>query len=497
MKKKTSKSTIYPLSVTLKGKKYSKVFLSLRKRLTFLPVKNFIQKKPYLSFITVLILLALLVISGSYIFPPKPIEEKRGDNIKEVEVFNIGEAPRIEVQGFVEKSGIVKLVAQTPGIVSSVNVYEGQQVNKGQVLINLSSNYLGGNALSVSRQIAQAQFNLSKETFESQKEIIKRQREVAEKTDANSDELRDIQTKSIGDTRSLLDLNESLLSTLNQNLTQYEATNSAGVNSQLIFQTNIQKAQFQSVIGQLKTQIRNLEYQSASDKPPAQLADLGREITLRQLELQEKSLEVNKRITELSYTLALINESSMFPAAPFNGVVQKVHVRFGQSVSPGTVLLTLSATEDDVTIDARVPKNIADNISRFEKSRILVNGELLEAEPFYISTEATSGQLYSVIYVLDDSYKNLFTDGSFVNIEIPIGVSDTNPIIPFIPIDSVFQTQEESYVFVVEEDKAKVKKVNLGEVKGGFVSILEGLSGDERIILNRNTVEGDTIKVRN
>lgn len=450
---------------------------------------GFISRRPFISFLTALGILLLLIVLGSTVFKAKPVEQPKQAEVKSVQTFKIGTSPKVSTQAQVEKSGVIKVVAQMPGIVSSINVIEGDVASKGQVLINLSSNYQGGNALSLSRQIAQTQNNLSNQTYDTQKDLIQKQRDVAERTDANTDQLRDISNRSLDESRSLLDLNESLLSTLNQASSQ--ATTSAEV-----FQLNSQRSQFQSVINQLRQGIRNSEYQSASDKPPAQLSDLQREIALKNLEIQEKSLEANKQISNLQYQAALITEAQMYPAAPFAATVERVHVRVGESVTPGTVLVTLNQTTDEIVLNAQVPAATAKNLSKFEKSTVHIGEKTLDLAPYYVSSEATDGQMYSVLYVLGDEYKELFTDKSFVQIDIPVGAPDTNSVVPFIPLDAVFQTQDESVVYVVKEGKALSRKIQLGEVQGRFVAVNEGIDAQDEVILSRTVVEGDQVEIK-
>jgi len=467
------------------------------KSLDYQKPAQFIKRRPFVSFFIVLLLLAVLIILGSTVFKAKPLEKHQGEVIKAVQTFKIGTSPKISVQAQVEKTGVIKIVAQTPGIVSAINTYEGEIVSKGKSLLNLSSNYYGGNAASLSRQIAQSQYMLSKDTLDTQKEVIQKQRQVAERSDANTDEMRDIANRSLEESRSLLDLNESLLSSLNTNLSQYEATNSGGINTSLIFQTNSQKAQLQAAINQIRQGIRNTELQAASDRPPAELSNLQREITLKNLEIQEKSLEVNHQVAKLQLQLSQVNEANMFPTTPFKGVVERVHVRLGESVSPGMTLVTISGISGSIILDARVPSQTAKNISQLEESVVQIGSQTFSVMPAYVSGEATDGQLYSVIYHISDEYRDFFTDNGFVTVSIPVGSPDTNSIVPFIPLDAIFQTQEESTVYLVKEGKAEPRKIELGQVQGSYVAVLEGIGQDDQIILSRNVVEGDKVKISN
>lgn len=471
-------------------------FGKLKKKANFLNFKEFLRKWPFAGFFLALALLLAVILIGSYFFKPQVLDEKQATDIREVEVFKIGAAPKLSFQAQVEKTGVIKIVSQNSGIVSWIGVAEGDVVQKGKTILSLASNYSGANAFSVSRQIAQTQYDLTNQNYDAQKEIIKKQKNTAEKTQQNSDQLRDISNRSIDESRSLLDLNEGLVSKLDSDLSQYEATNSGDVNRNLIFQTQQLKSQYQGIVNGLRTSLRSLEFSSGSDKPPAELANLQREITLKQLDVQEKSLDVSLELSKLQLQLAQITEASMYPQAPFGGTIERIHVRIGQSVNPGTLLVTLSGTSDRINVVAKVPQNVAQTISLLEESEIMVGDKVIKSLPSYVSHEATDGNLYDVIFQLDDSYRNLFTDGAFVKVNIPIGVAQTSSTDPFVPIDAVYQTQDEAYLYVVDGDKAKVKKVSLGQVQGRFVEVLEGLSQNDDVIVDRVVIEGDKIKIK-
>ncbi len=473
------------------------VFSRTRNRLSYQRSVSFIHRRPFVSFFAVLLLLFAVIFLGSTIFKTKPAEDIKTDQAKQVELYKLGEAPRISVQAKVEKSGVVKIVALMPGIVSSINVTEGDGVEKGKQLIGLSSNYQGGNALSLSRQIAQKQYNQSVQTYPIQKELLDKQREVARKTDANADELRDIAARSIDETRSSLDFNQGLLDSTDSQITSLEAISSPSQDQiSALAQARASKAQLLGAVNQLRSALRNTEYGASGDTPGSQLSDLGRDIALKQLDVQEKSLDAGKEIAKLQYKLASVAEAAMYPSAPFGGVIERVHVKLGQQVNPGTVLVTLGGNEKNVTLVADVPKETAFNVSLLEQSSVEIGNSFIGLTPAYVSQEATSGALYSIIYHVGDQFSEQFTEESFVKMSIPIGTAKSSGIAPIVPIDSVFQTQQEAYVYVVENGVAKSRKVTLGDVQGSYVGIQEGLGENDQVILSRTVVDGDKVAVQ-
>ncbi len=451
----------------------------------------FAQKKPFTSFFIALITLFIIIFLGSTIFSVKAPKIETRTEAKNVDVFNIGENAKITVQGKVKKGGVIKIVAQSPGIISSINALEGQELAKGKTIISLSSNYQGGNAASLQRQLAALTYQNTKETYDIQKGLIERQRDLANRQSENSDTLRDITSVSIDETRTLINLNSEILNTVKSNIQSLEQSN--GDPAQILSLQQIQ-AQLQAGNNQLQASLRANEYQTNEDDAAVDLGRISKDIALAQLDLQQKGLEMSLKTSGISLQLAKIQEANMYPSSPFAGTVQKIHVKVGDNVTPGMTLVTFSGSTGEVVVDAKVSKETADKVSVISKSKLFVNGKVIDATPSYISSEATDGQLYSVLFAIDENYKSYFTDNSFISVTLPISQNLESPY-PFIPVDSVFQTQDEAYVYVAENGKASSKKVELGSVTGGYVTVIKGLSKKDQVILSRNVIEGEIVKI--
>ncbi len=457
-----------------------------------------IDARPLVSFFVFLILLIALIVASNIARKPPEEKQKAKAEAKQVSVYQIGSAPKVMLQAQTEKSGVIQIVAQSSGIVQNIYHKEGESVKRGQWLVGLSTNYQGGNALSTQRAIAQKQLKNTEETLPVQKEIIAKQRELAEKSDTNADELRKITAQSVDETKNAIGLNDDILSILGRNLQNYEATNSAGQNEMLILSTKQLRSQYVGANNQLRSALRNSEYSSSDDKPPAQLSNITKDITIKQLELQEKSLELGKEISKLQVQLAYINESLMYPASPFEATVQRVHVRVGQAVTPGTPIATINCVHGgDLRAIVLAPKDVVDKVSQLEPSTLYLGTTTYLSHPAFVSREATHGDLYSIIYSIPQEYNAYLTDKSYVKVEVPVGYFDTGNVIPFIPLDSVYQTEDSSYIFVMNKNKVESRKVVLGEVYGRYVEVKSGIQNGDQVILDRTVVTGDLVTVAN
>ena len=190
----------------------------LPQRRVYKRTTQFLHRRPLTSFFIALAVLLGIIILGNTLDSLNKPKEETPEIVKVVEVYTINGTPSITVQAKVQKAGVIKIVAQTPGIVSAINFKEGEKIARGQSLLQLSSNYQGANAPALQAQLAQKQYENVKNTYDLQKDIISKQRDIADKTEANAEELRRIAADSANDTRSLIDLNTNIINTINENL---------------------------------------------------------------------------------------------------------------------------------------------------------------------------------------------------------------------------------------------------------------------------------------
>jgi multidrug efflux pump subunit AcrA (membrane-fusion protein) len=475
---------------------YLKAFRKFTSKFYGLITKQ-IDKKPLLSFFTLLGLLFFVILISSLLQKPKPTKNAV-ILVKKVEVYRVGKVPKITLQAQVEKSGVVTITSQTSGIVSNIYTTEGKTVKKGAWIISLSSNSQGGNSLSVSRQIAEKQNKNIEDSYQTQKDLISRQRDLSNETQNNSDKLRDITSQSIGDTQNLINLNSDIINTLNGNIATLQSTDSS-TSSSLVLSSKQILSQFQSANLQLNNQLRSAQYQQENDNPPKQLAEIQKDISSKQLDIQDKALDLNREVSKLQLQIARINEGLMYPSAPFTSTVEKIFVRVGQYINSGTPIAVLSQTtniDPKFTATAYVSKEIVDYISKLEPSIVTIGNKSLELSPSYISREATQNNLYSVIFDLPQEDYGDVVDKGYITVQIPIGYADTTSVASYLPIDSIYQSQNGSYIFLFENGKAVSREVVLGEVFGRFVRVTSGLKSGDTIILDRNIVAGDKVEAK-
>lgn len=479
--------------------KVKKLLAQILKKLksAYLWVKAKFEAHPIRSFVVVLGLLFLVILGSNFLSKPKG-EENAAAKPKEVVVYSIGEAPRVSLQGQVEKSGVVPIVAQTQGVVQTVNLGEGDEVGPGTAVVSLSSNYQGANASSLQRQIAKAQFDNIVATYQTQLDLINTQRSAATASAQNAENLKNITNDSIGATQSLIDLNSTIINSLNANISELQANNTNGVNDALILSTQQILAGVTAGQNQAQSALRSAQYQTDNNQAAAQLPEFQKDIALKQLDIQEKGLNLSRELSRLQLRLAEVSESLMFPSSPFRGVIQKIFVKEGQLVSPGMTIAVVSSNDKKTAkVTVFAPKNIADRVSKLEPSTLSIGTKKVSASPVFISTEAVSGSLFAITYIVPDGFIEGLTDKEYISVEVPVGYAQTVSATPYIPIDVVYQTPETAYVYLAKNGRVVAKNITLGQIFGSFVEVDSGLNAGDKIIVDRTVIAGDKVKVEN
>lgn len=379
---------------------FSWITLQSAKRYSF--IKKDIQKRPLTNFYLSLFVLILLITLSSFL-QTKPSTPQQKPEVKEVSLYYIGSAPKMTVQAQIEKTGVITVIALSGGVVQKIHYHEGDTVHQGNTLISLSTNYQGGNAPSIQRQLANTQYQSALDTFDLQKDLLQGQREIVTTSTENARKLRDISSESRDTTRSLIDLNNSMLSSINSSLQNLQ--NNPQADSAMIDSLQGQKAQFLAGLAQAQASLAAADYQADSDRPPAKLQNLQKDLTLKQLDLQEKMLGVNKEVSRLQLQLAQVTENLMFPASPLSGVVQRIFIHEGDVVTPGEKLAVVGndSSSNSITALAYVPGDIATKISRVEPSILMLSASTYEEYPYFISAEAVQGNSYALYYALPEN----------------------------------------------------------------------------------------------
>ncbi|MEO5829854.1 MAG: efflux RND transporter periplasmic adaptor subunit [Rhodanobacter sp.] len=170
--------------------------------------------------------------------------------------------------------------------------------------------------------------------------------------------------------------------------------------------------------------------------------------------------------------------------APRAGVVTTLDVREGQRVSAGQTLMTLNGLAT-VWVEAALPQ--------------AASGSVHSGTPVTVTVDALPGQelLGSVETLLPDIDSATRTQRARIVLANPDGrlspgmfvTMQLNPVagaaVPVVPDDALISTGQQARVIVADaQGRFHPVAVRIGRSSGGYTEILEGLHGDEKVVVS-------------
>jgi RND family efflux transporter MFP subunit len=178
----------------------------------------------------------------------------------------------------------------------------------------------------------------------------------------------------------------------------------------------------------------------------------------------------NNRIQQLQRVNTIV--------APFNGVITQTNVNLGDEVELGKTLFSLSET-NRVKVDFYVTSQ---DIQSFEV------GAKVSA---LIHDKKVSGRISKKAMQFDEKRKAFLVTATFEDKQITftgntvelIVETKSNQSVINVPSKAVKSLGKQHYVYVVEKDTAKLKKVRIGKQTEKFIQILKGLKAEDILIV--------------
>jgi membrane fusion protein, multidrug efflux system len=166
--------------------------------------------------------------------------------------------------------------------------------------------------------------------------------------------------------------------------------------------------------------------------------------------------------------------------APYAGVVTKRFVQVGETVSPGTPLMSgLSLQYLRVSVD--VPQSIVEQVRRIKKGAVYVEGRRIEATRVMVFPEAASpSSTFRARLELPENATDLYP-GMFVKVGFVIGEADRM----LVPARSLVERSEVTAVYIIDAGgRTSMRQVRVGDRFADRVEILSGVVAGERVALD-------------
>ena len=217
-----------------------------------------------------------------------------------------------------------------------------------------------------------------------------------------------------------------------------------------------------------------------------------------ELAASDSSLEAAKaglNQAELAYKQAMEALDNTVVEAPISGIVSTVNIDTGEIASSGQPALTI-VDMDTVYVQINVPENQINNLSEGQEVIVRIPSALDKEFKGKIDSISPAvdqrTQLYPVkIYISNEDH--IIKPGMLARIEVH---TDLTKDVIAVRSEAVIEKDGEKIVYVVEDDKAVEKKVEVGLDTGDYIQITSGLNEGERVIVKGQHYVEDKSQVK-
>lgn len=377
------------------------------------------------------------------------------------------------------QAGDVLFTMDTTSIENSVKVSEAS-VNTAQTAVNTAENNLKmANGASMQTQIESA-----KSAITSAENSLKNAQTSVDNAQVSLDTAKLNLDKAENDYNTYTQLYEAgglSEESMNNYKDAYEQAKNSYTQAQLsLDQANTQYEAAQDSLDQANTNYNILVNQTSEENI------IQAEDNLEQAKAQLESSKAQLESTKQSLDDAVVT-------APISGTVSQCNVTAGANLSQGTTPFVIIGT-NSVDVVVNVSEQLINSIKAGDAVRISIptaSDEDFSGTISSVSPDANTDGTYEVKVNIPNEDGSL-KSGMFAQVYFTKEKSD-NAIV--ISRDSVITKDGESYVFAVEDGKAKRYDVEIGIDNGDMVEITSGLSVGMTIVTEGQTylADGDAV----
>jgi RND family efflux transporter MFP subunit len=193
---------------------------------------------------------------------------------------------------------------------------------------------------------------------------------------------------------------------------------------------------------------------------------------------------------------AALNVARCTIEAPLTGIVNALPVENGQYLNVADPVATLLDVER-LKVEVGIPESDIAAVRRLDQFDITVDaldGRTFTGRRQYLSKTADAmARLYRLEIAVDNADGELLPD-MFVRVHI---VKRTIPDALTIPLFAVINRDEKHFAYIVNDEQAHIRPVELGILEGWRIQVLSGLDPGQRVIVvgQRSVSEGTPVNV--
>lgn len=213
-----------------------------------------------------------------------------------------------------------------------------------------------------------------------------------------------------------------------------------------------------------------------------------------QQELDQLQADVESKKADVQKAQSVLNNKKVL--APFNGVLGTFKVQVGDYVSAGASIVTIVNT-DQLRVDYSIPERRLPELKIGQLVKVTVSAypnKMFYGTVSYISPSINPDTRAVPVQAMINNSKHLLSPGMFVHVDQQVSVTKDALV---VPAEAVQADIKGYYVYLVRNGHVAQTSVTIGQRKGDFVQILNGLKlGDTVVTAGQlNLSDGSLIRV--
>jgi membrane fusion protein, multidrug efflux system len=224
------------------------------------------------------------------------------------------------------------------------------------------------------------------------------------------------------------------------------------------------------------------------------LTELQRERLSTRSQLDDAVAQVENY--QAAMDTAALNLERCAITAPMDGIINQRHIESGQYLNVADPVVEILQI-DRVKIIVGIPESDVEAVRRLDSFEVTIDaldGRKFTAKKYFLSKTADSqARVYPLELALDNRKHEILPD-MFARVEI---VKEEVVDSLSIPLYAIISRNDQHLVYVVEDNVAKAREVDLGIQQGWRIQAKSGLnSGDNVIVVGQRSVnDGTAVKV--
>ena len=200
------------------------------------------------------------------------------------------------------------------------------------------------------------------------------------------------------------------------------------------------------------------------------------EVTAKRTAYNQAKKAISKKKEKLSQLKELASYSRI--VAPFDGVVEKRHVRRSEKISVGQELYSIYS-QGTIRVVVTVPESMLKKIKKYQKIYVESDEESYQIDFDKIVVFPSSyNYTYTLRLILPKELSSLFHDGNFVKVKFKIGKEKA----VYVHNKYLHKKYETTIAYLQTSKGIQKQYVRLGERYGDEVKILSGLVNGDNVV---------------